>query len=272
MYIKAVLNFVNKLVWLYILSVVRAAIQNILNKSIIPSFSFADVLFEVPANIVLKRTSPQAWLPTITLIWGVVSVCQGLVVNKAGFYAVRFILGATEAGLFPGVIYVFSMYYTRTQRSIRVSFFFSGSALAGAFGGVLAYLLGLINGGGKPGWAWIFIVEGLITIAVSFLAYFLVPSWPQHASFLTEPEKERLLSRLRRDTDSADLEPFTWKGVQQALTDPLSYLYALLFHGGAFTMYSISLFLPTIIANLGFATWKAQVSRNEILPPMGHDA
>lgn len=254
------------------MSVVRAAIQNILNKSIIPSFSFADVLFEVPANIVLKRTSPQAWLPTITLIWGVVSVCQGLVVNKAGFYAVRFILGATEAGLFPGVIYVFSMYYTRTQRSIRVSFFFSGSALAGAFGGVLAYLLGLINGGGKPGWAWIFIVEGLITIAVSFLAYFLVPSWPQHASFLTEPEKERLLSRLRRDTDSADLEPFTWKGVQQALTDPLSYLYALLFHGGAFTMYSISLFLPTIIANLGFATWKAQVSRNEILPPMGHDA
>ncbi|GJJ14090.1 hypothetical protein Clacol_008347 [Clathrus columnatus] len=211
------------------------------------------VLFEIPANIVLKRTSPRTWLPTITLIWGVISVCQGLVTDKAGFYAVRFFLGVTEAGLFPGVIYVFSMYYTRTQRSIRVSFFFSGSALAGAFGGVLAYLLGLINGGGKPGWAWIFIVEGLITIVVSFIAYFLVPSWPQHASFLTESERERLINRLRRDTDAADLEPFNWKGVGQALTDPLSittptagsqYFGTFVIVGGVYTANAMLLSWP----------------------------
>ncbi|KIJ40996.1 hypothetical protein M422DRAFT_229806 [Sphaerobolus stellatus SS14] len=214
------------------------------------------VLFEIPANIVLKRTSPAIWLPTLTLTWAIVSVCQGLVINKAGFYAARFFLGAAEAGLFPGVVYVFSMYYTRDQRSVRVAFFFSGAALAGAFGGILAYLLSLIDGGGKPGWAWIFIVEGLITAVVSIVAYFLVPSWPQKAKFLNEEERAMLLARLGRDADAADLEPFTWRGVRQALTDPFAYLYALLFHGSAFTLYSISLFLPTIIKNLGFATWK----------------
>ncbi|KAF8577535.1 MFS general substrate transporter [Ramaria rubella] len=214
------------------------------------------VLFEIPANIVLKRTSPNIWLPSLTLTWGIVSICQGLVHNKAGFYAVRFFLGATEAGLFPGVTYVFSLYYTREQRSIRVAFFFSGAALAGAFGGILAYGLGLIQGGGRPGWAWIFIVEGLLTAVVSLGAYFIVPTWPQKASFLDESEREQLLTRLRRDADGGDIEPFNWRGVRQALSDPLVYLYALLFHGSAFTLYSISLFLPTIIKNLGFATWK----------------
>jgi MFS transporter, ACS family, DAL5 transporter family protein len=215
-----------------------------------------DVLFEIPANIALKRTSPTVWLPSLTLVWGIVSVCQGLVHNRAGFYAVRFVLGATEAGLFPGVTYVFSMYYTREQRSVRVAFFFSGAAMAGAFGGILAYGLGLIHGGGRPGWAWIFIVEGLLTIVASFIAYFIVPTWPQTAAFLTDSERARLLSRLRRDADSADSEPFNWRGVRQALSDPLAYLYGLLFHGSAFALYSISLFLPTIIKNLGFATWK----------------
>lgn len=204
----------------------------------------------------LKRTSPPVWLPSLTLVWGIVSVCQGLVHNRAGFYAVRFILGATEAGLFPGVTYVFSLYYTREQRSARVAFFFSGAAMAGAFGGILAYGLGLIRGGGRPSWAWIFIVEGLLTIVASFIAYFIVPTWPQKATFLTDGERAQLLTRLRRDADGADPEPFNWQGVRQALSDPLAYLYALLFHGNAFTLYSISLFLPTIIKNLGFVTWK----------------
>lgn len=179
--------------------------------------------------------------------------------NKAGFYAVRYFLGVTEAGLFPGVTYVFSLYYTRSQRSIRVAFFFSGAALAGAFGGVLAYGLGLIQGGRKPGWAWIFIVEGLLTIVVSIIAYFIVPTWPQKAAFLTNDERAQLLARLRQDADGADLEPFNWRGVRQALLDPLAYLYALLFHGSAFTLYSISLFLPAIIKTMGFATWKVIV-------------
>ncbi|KAF5314860.1 hypothetical protein D9619_007081 [Psilocybe cf. subviscida] len=210
--------------------------------------------------VALKRFDPQIWLPSLTLLWGIVSICQGLVTDKAGLFGVRFALGVAEAGLFPGVIYVFSVYYRRHERSWRVAIFFGGAALAGAFGGILAYAIGKMDGvGGRKGWEWIFILEGILTVAISLLAYFIVPTWSQKANFLTEAEKKRLFERLNADSDAALIESFQWKYVRQALTDHLVWGYALLFHGFAFVLYSLSLFMPTIIAGLGFATWKAQL-------------
>ncbi|EAU85992.2 hypothetical protein CC1G_03015 [Coprinopsis cinerea okayama7 len=238
----------------------------------------AYVIFEVPANIVyasfhavrhlvlnlslfrLKRFNPQVWLPTLTFAWGTVTVFQGFVTNKASLFAVRFLLGITEAGLFPGVIYVFSVYYRRHERSWRVAIFFGGAALAGAFGGILAYAIGKMEGiGGKRGWAWIFIIEGLLTVVSAVFAYFVVPTWSHNAKFLTTSEKERLLARLDADSDAALIEKFEWTYVKQAMKDHLVWGYALLFHGFAFVLYSLSLFMPTIIADLGFASWQAQL-------------
>ncbi|KAF8895519.1 major facilitator superfamily domain-containing protein [Infundibulicybe gibba] len=220
----------------------------------------AYVIFEVPSNIILKRFDPQIWLPTLTLLWGVVSICQGLVKNRAGLFGIRFLLGVSEAGLFPGVIYLFSVYYRRHERSWRVAIFFGGAALAGAFGGILAFAIGKMDGiGGRKGWEWIFILEGILTVAVSIMAYWIVPTWSHKAKFLTETERERLLSRLRADSDAANEEKFEWYFVRQAFTDHLVWAYALLFHGFAFVLYSLSLFLPTIIAGLGFQSWQAQL-------------
>ncbi|KIK01867.1 hypothetical protein K443DRAFT_132091 [Laccaria amethystina LaAM-08-1] len=217
----------------------------------------AYVIFEVPANVdLLKRFDPRLWLPTLTLAWGIVSVVQGLVRNKAGLFGIWFLLGVTEAGLFPGVIYVFSR---RHERSWRVAVFFGGAALAGAFGGILAHAIGKMNGvGGRKGWQWIFILEGVLTVAVSLVAYFIVPTWSHKATFLTEPEKKRLLARLGADSDAALIERFEWVYVRQALTDHLVWAYAFLFHGFAFVLYSLSLFMPSIIARLGFQSWQAQ--------------
>ncbi|KAG9088106.1 hypothetical protein FS749_002413 [Ceratobasidium sp. UAMH 11750] len=208
------------------------------------------VLWEVPANIVLKKFNPKVWLPALTFAWGIVSICQGFVKNQAGLFAIRFFLGTAEAGLFPGVIYVFSVYYKRRERHWRVAVFFGGAAVSGAFGGVLAWAITKMRGvGGKPGWAWIFILEGLLTI---------VPDWPERASFLTPEERARLLERSKHDSAGVT-EAFKWKYVRQALGDHLVWGYALLFHGFAFVLYSLSLFLPTIIAGLGYASWQAQL-------------
>ncbi|KZV74541.1 MFS general substrate transporter [Peniophora sp. CONT] len=223
-------------------------------------YFIAYVTFEVPANIILKRLNPQVWLPTLTLVWGIVSMCQGFVKSQGSLFGIRYLLGATEAGLFPGVVYVFSVYYLRRERHWRVALFFGGAALAGAFGGVLAYAIGRMDGvSGLRGWQWIFILEGLITVAFSIGAYFWVPTWSEKATFLTEDERARLLARLASDSDAGKQETFSWHGVRQAFTDPLVYGYCFLFHGYAFALYTLSLFTPTIIAALGFATWKAQL-------------
>ncbi|KIJ17683.1 hypothetical protein PAXINDRAFT_111174 [Paxillus involutus ATCC 200175] len=218
------------------------------------------VLLEIPANCSLKRFNPQIWLPTLTLVWGIVSIGQGLVSNQAGLFGIRFLLGMTEAGLFPGVIYVFFVYYRRRERSWRVAVFFGGAALAGAFGGIFAYTIGLMDGvGGRRGWQWIFIIEGILTLMVSLVAYFIVPTWSHEAKFLSEEERSRLLERLQADSDAGSNQPFQWSSVRSAFEDHLVWAYAFLFHGYAFVLYSLSLFLPTIIAGLGFKTWQAQL-------------
>uniref|UniRef100_A0A8H8CMB3 Major facilitator superfamily (MFS) profile domain-containing protein n=1 Tax=Psilocybe cubensis TaxID=181762 RepID=A0A8H8CMB3_PSICU len=199
----------------------------------------AYVIFEVPAN-------SEALQPTNLAAYAYVVLGN--------------LLGVAEAGLFPGVIYVFSVYYRRHERSWRVAIFFGGAALAGAFGGILAYAIGKMDGvGGRKGWEWIFILEGILTVAIALVAYFIVPTWSHKAKFLTESEKARLFQRLNADSDAALIEKFEWVYVKQALTDHLVWGYAMLFHGFAFVLYSLSLFLPTIIAGLGFESWQAQL-------------
>ena len=112
-------------------------------------------MFEVPCNIILKRTTPRFWLPTLTIVWGVNATLLGIVQNKAGFYAARFFLGFVESGLFPGVVFYLSMWYKRKERQFRIALFFSAAALAGAFGGILAFGIAHMDGvGGLGGWRW----------------------------------------------------------------------------------------------------------------------
>jgi MFS family permease len=117
------------------------------------------VLFEIPCNIVLKKTTPRKWLPTLTLVWGVVATLLGVVQNYSGFLSSRFFLGVAESGLFPGVVFYLSMWYKRNEQHYRVALFFSAASLAGAFGGILAWGIAHMKGvGGYNGWRWIFIL------------------------------------------------------------------------------------------------------------------
>ncbi|KAI9702655.1 MAG: hypothetical protein M1820_006161 [Bogoriella megaspora] len=218
------------------------------------------VLFEIPCNIVLKRTTPKIWLPTLTLAWGVVATLMGITQNLSGFFAVRFFLGATESGLFPGCVYYLSMWYKRSERQFRVSLFFSAASLAGAFGGILAWGIGHMTGvGGLNGWRWIFIIEGLLTVVVSLIAYYFIANYPNTAHFLSDGERSYIHKRLKDDSDATQHEGFTWGNVGSALKDPKCWLYGLAFHTLSLPLYTLSLFLPTIINALGYTAAAAQL-------------
>ncbi|KAL8800450.1 MAG: hypothetical protein Q9182_005162 [Xanthomendoza sp. 2 TL-2023] len=220
------------------------------------------VLFEVriPCNIVLKLTSPRLWLPTLTLAWGIVATLLGVVQNMSGFFAARFFLGVAESGLFPGVVFYLSMWYRREEQHYRVSLFFSAASLAGAFGGVLAWGIAHMTGvGGLRGWRWIFILEGLLTILVSLAAYFFIFNYPATASFLTDDERARVRTRLKASNDATNDEAFSWKNVSLAVKDPKVWLYCLGFHTMSLPLYTLSLFLPTIIKALGYTSAQAQL-------------
>ena len=113
--------------------------------------------------------------------------------------------------------------------------------------------------GGLHGWRWIFILEGLLTIVVSTIGYYFIANYPSNAKFLTEEERAYILARLEASTDATRNEGFTWGNVMGALKDPKVWLYGLGFHFLALPLYTLSLFLPTIIKALGYTAAQAQL-------------
>ncbi|KAJ0163020.1 putative transporter [Colletotrichum tanaceti] len=199
------------------------------------------VLFEIPCNIILKRTTPRFWLPTLTVAWGIVATLMGIVTNMAGFFVARFFLGVTESGLFPGVVYYFSMWYKRRERQYRISLFFSAASLAGAFGGILAWQ------------------EGIATVIIAIGAYWFIQNYPDTARFVSDKERLFIRARLAADSDATHDEKFTWGNVMDAIRDPKCWLYGLGFHTMSLPLYTFSLFIPTIIRNLGYTAAVAQL-------------
>ncbi|EJC99323.1 MFS general substrate transporter [Fomitiporia mediterranea MF3/22] len=213
------------------------------------------VLCEVPANTCLKRIRPSIWLPVIMLLWGITT--QGLVHDFGGILALRIFLGIFEAGFYPGVLFYMSCWYRRNEFGFRFAMFFAGGSLAGAFGGFLAAAISNMDGvGGKPVWAWIFILEGLFTIIVASASFFIIQDYPPRARFLSEQERVYVVRRLGTDDKvSVSNEQQRWRDVRSAFTDWKTSLAIggwLIFPvGAAAAHYSISFFLPTIISHLG---------------------
>ena len=158
------------------------------------------IVFEIPSNILLNKLKPHVWLSACMFLFGLVTVCQGLVQGYGGLLATRFFLGLAETGMFPGSFYLIGMWYKRSEAQRRYSFFFGSTSLAGAFGGLLASAIGKMNGmRGYLGWRWIFILEGTLTCVVAILFFFLLPNFPEDAKWLDEEERAYVKARLRKD-------------------------------------------------------------------------
>ncbi|GAB7363367.1 hypothetical protein MBLNU230_g3647t1 [Neophaeotheca triangularis] len=218
------------------------------------------ILFEVPSNVLIKRMRPSTWLSLIMVLWGIATVAQGLVTNRAGLIGCRFMLGMFEAGFFPGCTYLISMWYKRYELQWRFNLFFSGAILAGSFSGLLAFALAKMDGiGGYSGWRWIFIIEGLFTIVCAIGGKFLLPDWPETSKFLTEEERELLVARLAQDVGDAKMNRLDKPAMKRIFTDWKIYCGILMYFGIVNTGYSTSFFTPVIIQQLGFTASAAQV-------------
>ncbi|KZT55194.1 putative MFS nicotinic acid transporter Tna1 [Calocera cornea HHB12733] len=224
-------------------------------------FFVSYVAVEVPSNLLLKRLKPHRWICLIMVTWSIIMICMGLVHNAAGLEAARFFLGLAEGGLFPGINYMLTTWYTREEQNMRISIFFAGATLAGAWGGLLAFGIRHMDGiGGKGGWAWIFILEGLLTFICAVPAYWLVQDFPDESNLLSPHDRARWLHRLSSSQGVTNAQlMFTWKQVKDAFTDWKTYVYALMYIGIAEPFYSLALFTPAVITGLGFSNANANL-------------
>ena len=186
---------------------------------------------------------------------------MGLTHNFEGLMAARFFLGLAEAGLFPGISYYLSCWYRRDEFGIRAAIFFSAAAVSGSFGGLLAAAIGNMDGiGGKGGWAWIFILEGLATVLIGIASFWMVFDFPDLATFLTPDDRRRVIRRLKADQQSsAEHEEFQMSYFWAAVKDWKTWVFAVIYMGTDGPLYAFSLFLPSIVNALGYKSTKAQL-------------
>ncbi|KAF2151645.1 MFS general substrate transporter [Myriangium duriaei CBS 260.36] len=232
-------------------------------------YIFSYSVCEIPSNMILRKFRPSTYLPSIMVAWGVVLTLMGIVQSYHGLLIARVFLGVAEAGLFPGMVYFNTQWYRRYELQVRQAYFWSAASTAGAFSGLLAYGISFMDGvGSLSGWRWIFILEGLFTILIAFFSYFLLTDYPQTASFLSIEERIFLTHRLRyspQSTHSSSSSPIPESHatglpyILQALRDPQIYLSILIYWGYNCPLYGISLYLPSIVADLGYTSTTAQL-------------
>ncbi|ORX87434.1 major facilitator superfamily transporter [Basidiobolus meristosporus CBS 931.73] len=221
-------------------------------------FYISYVFCEVPSNLLLKRFSPSKWISRIMISWGLCTVFTAAVQNFAGLMAIRFFLGLSEAGLFPGLVFYLTFWYTGKEQSLRFALFTSISNLASAFGGVFSYGIIQLSGyANLSGWQWLFIVEGTPTIFLGIFTWFFMPDSPNEAGWLTEREKALAAHRLQNDFREKSMKTFDKQQFLDTFKDPIIWMYMVICFGQATPWASISLLLPTILRDMGFANMNA---------------
>ncbi|KAI0740104.1 MFS general substrate transporter [Earliella scabrosa] len=216
-------------------------------------FFIGYVSFETPSNIILRRVSPRWYIPTLTVLWGIVCALFATVKTAAGLLAIRFFLGVAEAGFLPGIVYWLSCWYPRTVLGRRYAVLYSSVSLTGAFGGLLATAIhGLDGTHGIAGWQWIFIIEGAITAGLGIIAAVFMSSYPETAAFLSSDEKRVVLLANEADHAQKAAERFNGKQIRSAFTDWRTWLWGLVYISIYIPVYSVILSLPSVVTGLGY--------------------
>lgn len=219
------------------------------------------IVFEIPANWMLKFLKPHVWLGICLVCFGAVSIGQGFVKNFHELIVTRVLLGFLETSMFPSCFYLLGQWYTRSEAQKRYTFFFASTSLAGAFAGLIAYGMNTIDGKlGIKNWQWIFIVEGAITSACGVILFFLIADFPEDAKFLSENERNYVKEKLALDQgDSLANEKVGLKDIGRVFLDWKLYLSGFMYFGAITGAYGFAYFAPQIIHTFGYTSLEVQV-------------
>jgi len=205
-------------------------------------------LFQVPSNMAMQRFGARRWIALLMILWGAISASMMLVASAKSFYALRFLLGATEAGFFPGVIFYLRSWFPARARAQVVALFMTAAPISGVIGGPLSgALLELHHRGGLAGWQWLFLLEGIPAILLGLVAFVFLTDQPRDARWLSDTDREWLISTLQSEESTPLAVTHAPGGLRSVLAKPRIWLLAFVYLGGGTCSYSIGLWLPTAI-------------------------
>ena len=206
-------------------------------------------LFEVPSNLFLNRFGARVWFTRIMVTWGLITIALAFTQSPTMFYILRFLLGVAEAGFFPGVLYLLTLWFPKDYRGRMVGLFMIFSAFANALGAPLGGMLLDLDGVlGLAGWEWVFLATGIPAVIAGIATFLYLDDTPQSAKFLTDVEKQWLADRLAQE--NAGMDEHADNGFK-ALINPRVLLMSLCYIGFPLAAYGLSYWLPTIVQGFG---------------------
>jgi ACS family tartrate transporter-like MFS transporter len=214
-------------------------------------FSIGYFIFEVPSNLALHRFGARIWIPRIMITWGIISAGFAFIYNDTSFYVMRFLLGAAEAGFFPGIVYYLSKWYPHRLLGGATAVFILGLPIAVLIGAPFSTLLLETTGGlmGFKNWQWMFLIEGALAVIVGLFAYFVLTKGPEEARWLTTEQRNWLISTLAAEQRAK--EQVKSYGVLEALMSGKVLLLAFAIFCNIGALFGVTLWMPQIIKGFG---------------------
>ena len=214
-------------------------------------FFLSYALLEVPSNLIMHRVGARFWITRIMITWGLLSAGMAFVQGEASFYAMRLLLGAAEAGLFPGVMLYLTYWFGRQERARATGYFLLGVCIANIVSGPLAGALLELDGlGGWHGWQWMFVIEGLPAVALAWVVWRHLPDGPETAPWLSPAQRTLLRQHLQAEA-TAHGPQAQGHALMQALRDPQIWLAIAVYFCHQISIYTVIFFLPGIISTYG---------------------
>jgi MFS transporter, ACS family, tartrate transporter len=202
-------------------------------------------IFEVPSNLIMQRVGARIWIARIMIVWGFVSMAMMFVKSVPVFYTMRFLLGASEAGFFPGVILYLTYWYPAKERARTIALFATGGVVAGIVGSpVSGAILGLDGTAGLAGWQWLFLLEALPAVIMGLVVLVVLPNGPENVSWLSAAQKDWIRTRLAGEAEAGSKHKHR---LTDLFTSGRIWLLCLIYFLLNIGSYGYELWLPSII-------------------------